>query len=181
MILERFKNGSSTVYRLRCECCSREFLRPAHGWHVPASHPIHFCSRSCRTRWLQARWNRNPSGRRVEANGYVSVRIGGPGGKWVAEHCLVAEQKLGRKIKSNEVVHHKDGNRQNNNPENLLVEDRGDHRLTHVAAIRRIRELEMKVAFLEQRIRILERSDRIGQGVPGGSIVGANGHCDNER
>ncbi|AZU98946.1 hypothetical protein pW2_114 [Bacillus phage pW2] len=39
----------------------------------------------------------------------------------VYEHILVAERKLGRKLKSKEVVHHEDENKQNNNEENLFV------------------------------------------------------------
>lgn len=36
-------------------------------------------------------------------------------------HRLVAEEKLGRKLSSDEVVHHIDGNRANNVPENIMV------------------------------------------------------------
>lgn len=36
-------------------------------------------------------------------------------------HRIVAEAVLGRKLKRGEVVHHIDGNRLNNRPENLLV------------------------------------------------------------
>ena len=37
------------------------------------------------------------------------------------EHRIVAEQMLGRPLKKGEVVHHIDGNKRNNQPENLLV------------------------------------------------------------
>jgi len=37
------------------------------------------------------------------------------------EHRVVAEQMLGRALKAGEVVHHMDGNKKNNVPENLLV------------------------------------------------------------
>lgn len=40
---------------------------------------------------------------------------------FVREHVLVAEQKLGRKLNPEETVHHKDGNKENNNPSNLMV------------------------------------------------------------
>jgi hypothetical protein len=33
----------------------------------------------------------------------------------------IMEQKLGRKLKSGEIVHHKDGNNENNNPDNLQL------------------------------------------------------------
>lgn len=39
----------------------------------------------------------------------------------VYEHILVAEQKLGRQLTSNECVHHIDGNKKNNSPDNLMV------------------------------------------------------------
>lgn len=39
----------------------------------------------------------------------------------VYEHILIAEQKLGRYLKDNEVVHHIDRNKKNNNPDNLMV------------------------------------------------------------
>lgn len=40
-----------------------------------------------------------------------------------AEHRVVAEKMLGRKLKKGGVVHHVDGNKRNNNPENLMVFD----------------------------------------------------------
>lgn len=36
-------------------------------------------------------------------------------------HRVVAEQKLGRPLELGEVVHHIDGNRRNNHPDNLMV------------------------------------------------------------
>lgn len=36
-------------------------------------------------------------------------------------HRIVAEQKLGRPLRKGEVVHHIDGNKRNNAPENLMV------------------------------------------------------------
>jgi len=36
-------------------------------------------------------------------------------------HRWVEEKKLGRRLKPNEVVHHKDGNPLNNSPDNLKV------------------------------------------------------------
>lgn len=39
----------------------------------------------------------------------------------VHEHRIVAEEMLGRKLKVGEVVHHKDGNKRNNNPSNIMI------------------------------------------------------------
>ena len=37
------------------------------------------------------------------------------------EHRIVAEEMLGRKLKKGEVIHHIDGNKRNNSPENLMI------------------------------------------------------------
>jgi len=39
----------------------------------------------------------------------------------VHEHRVVAEQLLGRSLTDDEVVHHVDGNKRNNTPDNLMV------------------------------------------------------------
>jgi hypothetical protein len=52
-------------------------------------------------------------------DGYRLVLVGKK--KYVPEHRLVVEQKLSRKLKKGEVVHHIDGDRSNNHPDNLIV------------------------------------------------------------
>lgn len=47
------------------------------------------------------------------------------------EYKKLAEQKMGRKLKSNEVVHHIDGNYLNNHIDNLEVMDVTEHRRLH--------------------------------------------------
>lgn len=50
------------------------------------------------------------------------------------EHRVVAEQMLGRKLCPGEVVHHIDGNKRNNKPENLMVfASQADHARYHAA------------------------------------------------
>jgi len=49
----------------------------------------------------------------------------------VLEHREVMEKLSGRSLHSSEFVHHKDGNKQNNVPENLEVITRSEHTKLH--------------------------------------------------
>ena len=53
---------------------------------------------------------------RITAEGYVSIKHGGV---WCLEHRLAMEDRLGRKLLSAESVHHVNGVRSDNRPENL--------------------------------------------------------------
>lgn len=54
--------------------------------------------------------------RKTAKDGYVSIRVGSI---WLMEHRVVLEQTLGRKLVRGESVHHKNGIRDDNRPENL--------------------------------------------------------------
>lgn len=52
---------------------------------------------------------------------------------YVLEHRLMAEQMLGRRLQPDEDVHHKDGDKANNSPDNLEVILHSDHTRRHWA------------------------------------------------
>jgi len=55
---------------------------------------------------------------------------------YICEHIIVAEKMIGRALKEEEVVHHIDKNRSNNNPENLMVfATNADHTCFHKGGI----------------------------------------------
>lgn len=67
-------------------------------------------------------------GRVVTKDGYISIRVGT---KYKLEHRVIAEMLTGRKLGKRDAVHHIDGNKQNNIPENLEVTTWGLHRKYH--------------------------------------------------
>lgn len=52
-------------------------------------------------------------------------------GGYVPEHILVAEKKIGRYLTENEVVHHINGRKWDNRPENLAVMTKSEHSKLH--------------------------------------------------
>lgn len=54
-----------------------------------------------------------------DSNGYVLIRAKDGKGRRLREHRYIMEQRLGRKLFPNEEVHHKNGQRDDNNPSNL--------------------------------------------------------------
>lgn len=48
------------------------------------------------------------------------------------EHRAVAEQKLGRSLRKNEIVHHVDGDYLNNSPDNLQIITQSEHIRLHL-------------------------------------------------
>lgn len=65
----------------------------------------------------------------LKQNGYIEITIGENAGR--GQHRVLMEMTIGRKLQSNECVHHKDGNRANNALENLEIMTRSDHTRHH--------------------------------------------------
>lgn len=78
---------------------------------------------------------RNPSwsgGRRQRNDGYWLI--------WTEdgerlEHRVVMERHLGRPLRDDEIVHHRDENKSNNDPSNLALMDQSEHISIHIAAM----------------------------------------------
>ena len=91
----------------------------------------------------------NYKGGYIDYRGYRFIHIDG---KQIAEHRYLMEQKLGRKLKRREQVHHLNGIKNDNRKENLSVMELGEHQKKEHSRLR--------IKQLEKRIRELERSQR---------------------
>lgn len=114
-----------TFLNLICDGCGKKFTRKMtplqlkeHEYKVNV-----YCENSCRIKYACGERNSNwKGGRKTDSHGYIWLYVPEhphSRDRYVREHRLVMEKYLGRYLKENEVVHHKDGDKKNNNISNL--------------------------------------------------------------
>lgn len=123
-------------------------------------------------------------GRTIASNGYVLIRVGkghprADSRGYAYEHRLVAAEKLGRSLKPGEIVHHIDGDKQNNAPDNLeVVHGVEEHRLKHRTAGHAVRLPGEPNPLIEcgcgckQTLRQFDRLNRQRGFIPGHNMKG---------
>lgn len=137
-----------------CEICSKKFEAfPSEIKYRGAR----FCGRSCASKWKASQRDitgiNNPSygvrrcgksnpmygklgdknanwkgGRYQRGDGYIRLTIDGVE---ILEHRYVMESKLNRKLSTEDIVHHIDGNPANNSVDNLIIVSREEHGRIH--------------------------------------------------
>jgi hypothetical protein len=119
--------------KYNCEYCGKEHEVYAMYFNRAKNH---FCSRQCHMKFMNRELNpirmtdevkeklRNKRLNSGNGNSYEKTH-----GKHT--HRIVAEQMLGRSLKKDEIVHHIDGNKRNNNPSNLMVMTQSEHCRLH--------------------------------------------------
>ena len=158
---EQSKNGRFFKGKIvKCEGCGKEVYRRMSL--IKRSKYI-ACSRACQAKiantgkhsWNKGKelhytvWNKgkeNPliamekhpnwkGGRTHTVQGYTTIRERSRVSK--LEHRLVMEQHIGRKLTKEEVVHHIDGDRKNNQISNLMLFKNNSEHIKHHAKLRR--------------------------------------------
>lgn len=118
-----------------------------------------FCSRKCHNESMRLA---GPGAKFKMATGYVYVYFPShpdcTKNGLVAEHRLVAEQELGRRLRRSEHVHHINGVKDDNRPKNLQVIEAGQHtRITIKATVAKRRSEAAELAEYRRRFGSLDQ------------------------
>jgi HNH endonuclease len=127
--------------RIKCACaqCGKELIRfPSHLKHTKFGP---FCDRDClglfRSAHLTGSLAANFKTGNVKDRAYIRILVPWHPNKdrqnKVHLHRIIVEAKLGRFLKEDEIVHHKDGNPENNHWDNLEVMSQAEHAKQHIS------------------------------------------------
>jgi hypothetical protein len=171
---ERYRLGGGTFVPVTCAECKDKFnKRDMHLTKGIEDGSFTGCCPSC-YQHMKRRSKMRKTGYYKDQDGYIlrhrltlapeEWEIVGPmctkNRDYIMEHRIVVSLALGRPLKSHEVVHHKNGTKDDNRIENLVLVEKDDHNrfhgqiLTHLNGASEL--AEKKIATLEDRVAILE-------------------------
>lgn len=118
---------AGTKVEIVCDNCGGSFLM--HQCYLKRNRKHRFCSKRCEADFRRLNNTIDSyQGGTILPNGYKYITIDGVQRE---EHRVIMERTLGRPLKSSEIVHHINGNKLDNRPENLVVTTISEHRKLH--------------------------------------------------
>lgn len=112
-------------HKVKCDYCGSDTEKTMSRINKNKNH---FCNKKCFSKYMAQHPNRKADGVWQE-NGYQVTYDGN--GKGIKTHRKIMEEFLKRKLLKSEIVHHIDGNRKNNDIDNLKVMSIGEHSKLH--------------------------------------------------
>lgn len=85
---------------------------------------------------------------------------------WVPQHRLIASEMLGRALLPTEHVHHKNGCKTDNRPENLEVLDKRDHLSLHASEVKIHLEFDEVAQAIREKGSVVAAAQHLGVCVP---------------
>jgi len=123
-------NMTKNMITVKCEICNKEFIRDKYDVKkTTVLNGFYNCNKCAVKRRNKSR--AYPVGAKTikRADGYIRIKTERG---WVREHVYIVEQYLGRELDDFEVVHHCDGNKLNNDIDNLELMSAYEHTTMHL-------------------------------------------------
>ena len=98
-----------------------------------------YCSRKCQGMAKRGKPHPHTGGISKNRQGYVREYING---KYVFQHRLVVERAIGRKLRDDEIIHHKDRDKSNNSLDNLEILSSSEHTKIHESELKNAKKAE---------------------------------------
>jgi hypothetical protein len=139
-------------YVFKCYWCHKEFSKMASDYRQQIKvkkNPYKFCSRPCKSKEIAKqcfpKGKKNPhwkGGETIVDGKYKFIYNTDPETykkrRYLAEHRVVVEKHLGRKLEPGEHIHHLNGNTFDNRLSNLKILNASEHSKFHLNKTKRI-------------------------------------------